>query len=775
MPSRRPRPAASPTSPEADPEPSGLLGDAEPAAWGLGEWLRRGALGLAAALIVARAYWPAEFRTEAESGSGLLWALMMLIAATLGVAAMWLAGGPRLRVSRADLGVVALVGLVIVSASHAAEKRIAINFAWEWLGVGIGYVLIRNLPRTRGESSAIAAALLATAVAVSAYGHYQVDVEHPEMRDMYRKNPRAVLSQAGLDPDLGPGDPERKRFEDRLLGSREPVATFALANTLAGFLVGPTAAGLSLALRALTRREARKALPLLLAAVPLLSLSTCLLMTKSRSAYLGLLVAMLVLAWRERRRVPARVLALGALGVVASAALLVVAAAMAGKLDKQVLTESTKSLVYRAEYWRGAWGVIWDGPNRWLSGLGPGNFAGPYLRHKLPQASEEISDPHNLVLEVWATAGLPAVLALAAALGFGLREVFGPPRIGPEEARDEAEAAGAPRSSAWLVVAAGLGGWLLVAALGRLNPFGSDGTNRWLILGLAWGAAVVMGRPLWKRGGMAADVLGLGVVAIAVNLLAAGGIGFAPVSLMLWGLLGLGQNLREDRRCSVRRPVGGRGLAFGFAAVAAATIGTFFGTVPPFWKAEAAIAAAEAALTGPVAKPERADKFYLRAVLTDPLGSRARIARANLEFREWQRRGRPAEDLAWHRIDSGLKSALKLPLDPNNLLVQRLRARFAREFLDLPNLLPAERFRIRTDRLDACLAACSLYPTDATLRADLAEAHADLDQFAKAAEEAHRALDLNRTTPHADKKLREDVRARLRGAIPNWEALKAAR
>ena len=40
------------------------------------------------------------------------------------------------------------------------------------------------------------------------------------------------------------------------------------------------------------------------------------------------------------------------------------------------------------------------------SGVGPANFAMPYLRHKLPQASEEIQDPHNMILEVWATAGI---------------------------------------------------------------------------------------------------------------------------------------------------------------------------------------------------------------------------------------------------------------------------------------------------------------------------------------------------------------------------------
>ena len=76
-----------------------------------------------------------------------------------------------------------------------------------------------------------------------------------------------------------------------------------------------------------------------------------------------------------------------------------------------------KSLRYRGEYWQGAWGVITDGapslagalvePTFWW-GVGPGNFAGPYVKYKLPEASEEIVDPHNLFLEVWATGGFCA-------------------------------------------------------------------------------------------------------------------------------------------------------------------------------------------------------------------------------------------------------------------------------------------------------------------------------------------------------------------------------
>ena len=57
----------------------------QPEAAALGEMLRRAALGLAAALVVARPYWPAEYSVEARSGSGLLWSLLMIVAAILAV------------------------------------------------------------------------------------------------------------------------------------------------------------------------------------------------------------------------------------------------------------------------------------------------------------------------------------------------------------------------------------------------------------------------------------------------------------------------------------------------------------------------------------------------------------------------------------------------------------------------------------------------------------------------------------------------------------------
>ena len=47
---------------------------------------------------------------------------------------------------------------------------------------------------------------------------------------------------------------------------------------------------------------------------------------------------------------------------------LVAAGLATGRLDREVLTQSTMSMRYRWEYWQGAWGVITGGATNSLSG-----------------------------------------------------------------------------------------------------------------------------------------------------------------------------------------------------------------------------------------------------------------------------------------------------------------------------------------------------------------------------------------------------------------------
>ena len=369
-------------------------------------------------------------------------------------------------------------------------------------------------------------------------------------------------------------------------------------------------------------------------------------------------------------------LGLASLCVVAG---LVVAGLATGRLDREVLTQSTMSLRYRWEYWQGTWGVITGRGTRraerleradLLVGRRAGQFPAPYLKHKLPEASEEILDPHNMFLEVWATGGFWAVLALVAALAFGIWNLLGlrqqarappprartgrdvaarrqterNPRVDPDD--DDEEEGGPPRRHE---LADRLG-------RGRLGAGGHPRAvesvrgrtcfSRWLILGASWLAAVLLGAPLWRRLPIPALALGAAFVAVVINLLAAGGIGIPTVALGLWSMMALGLNLRDDRACGRLREYDSRMPALVLAVVWAAVLGTFVGVVGPFWRSEAAIEAAEAAINHrPPDYRARRGRLFQRhrrgSVQCPPLAEAGRVVLAGLAG-AWVQGRRPA-------------------------------------------------------------------------------------------------------------------------------------
>ncbi|MFI5455771.1 MAG: O-antigen ligase family protein [Isosphaerales bacterium] len=775
--------------------------DAGRAASQLRERIRRVALGLTAALVTARAFWPSEPDLNQGAGAGLTWVLVLLVVAGLGLAASLIAGRFRFRWSWIDASVVALILLVAISASHAVDRRPAINLAWEWVALGIAYVLMRNLPRTRGESSALAGALVATAVAVSTYGLYQAKVELPLIQAEFQLHPRQMLEKLNIEP----GTRGELMLKNRLMSSNEPWSTFALANSLAGFIVGPLVLALAVWVHNRVRRDepGSRWTVLGMAAPLLLVLLVCLILTKSRSAYLGLIVGIALLAWRARRQVPARMLlAMGLEGLCVVAAL-VIAGLATGRLDRQVLTQSAMSARYRWEYWQGAWGVITGGkptvmgalsaPTFWW-GVGPGNFAAPYLMHKLPQSSEEILDPHNLFLEVWATGGAWALLALVAALAPAIWILLGrssraaasddpagatrsrgdarrqpaPPR-GPNPHDDDEEHDVPPRRLGWLIASAGAG-WALVVILGRLNPFEGDLFNRWLILGASWLAAVLLGAPLWRRLPIPAAALGAALVAVVINLFAAGGIGIPTVALCLWSMLALGLNLRDDLSCGRLREYESRMPAFVLALGWAALLGTFVGKVGPFWRSEAAIAAAEASINRHPPDFERAQQAYLTAIEEDRYNARPWLQLAAFYGMVWREHGSKVEDQEWRKVPILYQKAASAPRNPGSWALHADRARVILHLLSLvgPRLDPLEALKLRGNIVEATRTAALLHPTNADLHARLADASAEISMYKDAVTEAAEALRLDRITPHQDKKLPKTVRIRLEALIPRW-------
>jgi O-antigen ligase len=783
------------------------IADEARAAVHVGEFLRRSALGATAALMTARAFWPSEPDLRDGAGSGLSWVLLVLATVGLAIAASLVGGRLRFRFSLTDIFVVLLTVLVASSAAHALDRRPAINLAWEWVGLGLMYVLLRNLPRTRAESGVLAGVIVATAFAVSVYGLYQVRFELPLIQEAYRRNPQQILAKLNIEP----GTASQKVFENRLMASNEPWSTFALANSLAGFVAGPLVVAIGMGLLSLVRRDGEEPRwgALLMAAPVILVLLFCLLLTKSRSAYLGTIVGVGLLAWHARREFKARLLVLAALTASVVIVGLVVGGLKTGGLDSAVLTQSAKSLGYRWQYWRGTWGMITEGqatmrgalsaPTFW-AGVGPGNFGAQYVKYKPPESSEEILDPHDLFLDVWATAGVWGFVALLGALVCGLWSALGLPRKAVERqgtgrrppsetrpARPLSAAAGSefgslddepgvpPNRVSWLAWSAGIGGWVIVVALGRLNPFQGELFFRWLILGASWLIAVFLGAPLWRRQPLPAFALGAGALAIVLNLLAAGGIGIPTVALGLWSLVALGLNARDDRPCGRLREYQTRLPGFALAVGWSAVVGTFAGLVFPFWAAEAALSDAESALARRPADVELADDAYQRAIAADRYFARPWHEIALLHFRVWQERGSRVKDEGsrWDRdtIVYLYRMAATPPRSYDAWSLHSERARVIQLMLNQigSRLKPIELIAEQSKVVEATRTAARQYPTNADLRARLADASAQISMYGDAVKEANEALRLDGLlAAHPDKQLPAATRERLQAFIPKW-------
>ncbi|MGO8751890.1 MAG: O-antigen ligase family protein [Thermoguttaceae bacterium] len=786
--------------------------------------LRPWLLTAVAALVVVRPLFPGE---GAVDGDGL--PVVML---WLALVVFWLLGvigrsDFRVRFGRTDAALLAFLALYAIAALWASQHgapRPALNMLWEWVGMGLSFFLIRQCIVERQEARALAAVMVGLAVALAGLGFYQYFYDLPKTRAEYWRNPDEALQRNDL--WYPPGSAERKLFESRL-ESVEPIATFALTNSLAGYLapwlvivVGIGVAGAGRSPHRLRVTAAATAIAIWICA--------CLILTKSRSGYIATAVgcSLVVASVGKARRLRWKAL-VPAIGILA---LLVWGAIAVKGLDIEVLSEASKSLGYRVQYWQGAWKIISEHP---ILGCGPGNFQTTYPRFKLPEASEEVADPHNFFLEVWATAGTPAAIAFAAVLGTYLWAVFlgGGKKEEGLLLRDGQCSASVPASkpvpqdmpvsfvrSIYFLVAGG--------ALGFLGALGFGMSPEMLLLGLPSAAVTVA--LLWHwvhQGKFPAKLAAIGVIALLVNLLAAGGICFPSVAGTLWILLALGLNLREDdavvntphicgqlaRGAKEEQPVlaPGQSIADGrrendgyrcsrrlgiamLGAFLLLTIGCYMTAYGPVFRAKRILMAAErvsaeadreenkaAELRAEAAKASgtpQATTLLQEAELADHLATERRNATERLlqeaaaadqlsaapwsnlaaqVFQRWQKSPNP--DLL-RRFQQYTDAGLHLD---RNFNAGWLAA--GDRYLEI---FTATRQRDFLARSAECYRqAVELYPNSAVRRGKLALALQVAEDTSGSREQAQRALWLDQTTPHTDKKLPDELRKRLRRII----------
>jgi tetratricopeptide (TPR) repeat protein len=539
--------------------------------------VRRLGLAVLTCCVVVRPLFPAE---DADTGSGIVFVLIEFLCGVF-LLLDWALGGRGPRPGWVTIAWLAVIAAGWLSAANASYSFPAKIMAWEWTAVAIVWLYSRQQSWAWGPLP-IACLLFALAVAQSFAACKQVVDEFPALREQFRRrDPKLAeeLRRMGIEP----GSRAEETFKNRLLHSTEPYGSFGLANSLAGFLVLTLPVVVANAYT--VWRKSMSLIVRCVAAIALALVCVTLLLTKSRSGYLGALFALACLAGthfslRDRWSVNWRRSLIG-LGCLALAVVLVAAL---GGLDRLIIGEAGKSLGYRLEWWQATRGVIAERP--WF-GVGFGNFRDYYLRYKLPFSSEEIADPHNFVLELWSCGGLimmSAYLALATvplaaivtARGARAGKLLTENAVGANEWN--VVSAGGDLSQGPATCASVRGGWswsvfagvcLAVAMVTAAAPSGALGWTGLLILAFS---AYLVSRALESADlptrRLAVAAIAAGALGLHVNWLAAGGVSYPSLLLPTWAALA-SVHVHGDWRPS---PVGQWLLAAGAWALVASLL-----------------------------------------------------------------------------------------------------------------------------------------------------------------------------------------------------------
>jgi tetratricopeptide (TPR) repeat protein len=440
------------------------------------------------------------------------------------------------------------VALVFVSAERAAAYKFPARLiAWEWFGLFVSFLVVQQLAVSPREQHGLFTVVLAGAVSLSAQGIYQEIVEMPQNRRLAEDSEALRANWAEEKPGQAVNEVELEQLRRRLR-ENNIFGPYAHPNSYAGFLVLwlPGLVGVAAASRRTPAPAWQKVLAM---GCALLALSA-LWLTHSRGALLGLAAAGagigLFGSWRL----------LGKHAIAALIAVVVLIGLVYGAWRSGLLTtgmgKSGNVVAQRLEYWQTTWQMIRERP--WL-GVGPGNFGENYPRLMPANAEEKIKDPHNFVLEMWATCGVFAMLALLAALAAFFYQVMHesrraggvsplsrgmtPPVQGADDLRSPEEPV------RWEFYLGGMFGLLLGFVL-RVNTATQSSilaeTYSAAVRSVVWFAAfALLERLIWTDRGRAL-ALTTGIAALLLNLCVSGGIGFPSVAGPLWVAVALALN-----------------------------------------------------------------------------------------------------------------------------------------------------------------------------------------------------------------------------------------
>lgn len=426
-------------------------------------------------------------------------------------------GLPRLTPRNRVISLVAVlvVLLLAVAVPHMRtalrDPHLALTLtAWQAaLTAGVAAFALRTVPRAR---AILAAGTLALIAAFFTRALVQYFIEQPAAYATFRATKSSFLAAQGW----AEGSPNALAYERRV-SQQEATAWFGMANVLASYGAAFAACFATWTIAAIARgasaASARARFTLVACTLACIAL---VIMAGSKGGYaallLGLALASLA-AWRSTRgmettrRLRRTSLSLGP-ALIAFALVAIVARGVVGERISEL------SLLFRWHYMLGALRTFIENP---LFGVSPTGFKDAYMRLKPPISPEDVSSPHNVLLDLITGLGLVGVawsiLAFFAAALAG--RMLLAPRAKPDPAapRDREPLAATPGARpAFLALAGGTiaAAWLeseavtpeaalvrIIAILGGMSVAGlalrtHERAPRLFAMGLSVGAIVIL-------------------------------------------------------------------------------------------------------------------------------------------------------------------------------------------------------------------------------------------------------------------------------------------
>lgn len=259
-----------------------------------------------------------------------------------------------------------------------------------------------QLVRTWRHVRLVAAIALGLLLAYAVYGAIYRTVVLPDLQHVFQQNRMQIFAERGWQPDsFSARQFERKIVNGEMAGFSASPNTYAAATVMLAIV----AMGWLAELLRDRPRDGRLGLPI----IALLSAGWIIFYTQSKAAVVspflgaGLLVfAGLFGPWLGRRRRLVYVLSV-----------LVILLGMMAVIGHGLYhgTLPSASLAFRWKYWIASWSLF-RAEHPWI-GVGWANFGQHYLAYRLPDAPEEIKDPHNFIIRVLVELGIVGVILLA--------------------------------------------------------------------------------------------------------------------------------------------------------------------------------------------------------------------------------------------------------------------------------------------------------------------------------------------------------------------------